>query len=90
MEVVIVGKSDFDVSETVNGLVKEWSVLSYPPNTSIGEKGHLLDMSIHSFDHARAFLFLSRYTRMILRVSGSQLLLNHDGSAHSQLIKPVR
>ena len=90
MNTELLGESDFLSSTSNNGLMKVKQIFIFPPNETSWEKANFLwYVGTNSFETPRSFAFLSGYTRLVLRLSGDQLLINHDNSAHSHIVKKV-
>jgi len=88
MNTELLGESDFLSSTSNNGLMKVKQIFIFPPNETSWEKANFLwYVGTNSFETPRSFAFLSGYTRLVLRLSGDELLINHDNSAHSHIVK---
>ena len=89
MNTEVIGDEGFVKSTAANGLVQMKEILHFPETASWLDANFLWHACTNTFDTPRSYLFLSGYTRLVLRLSGDNLLVNHDNNAHSHVVKKV-
>lgn len=89
MNTEIIGEDKFATSSAANGLVTMKEMLVFPDTASWTSANFLWHACTNTFDTPRSYLFLSGFTRLVLRLSGDQLKVNHDNNAHSHIVKQV-
>lgn len=89
MNTQILGEEDFASSLAANGLVTMKEIQVFPETASWTNADFLWHACTNTFETPRSYLFLSGFTRLVLRLSGDQLRVNHDNNAHSHIVKQV-
>ena len=90
MYVQIIGEKEFDTSYAPKGISEMEEIMIFPPTASYGKIDFLWHACSTSYDANRTYMFMSGYTRLVLRLDGGQLLLNHNNESHSHVVKRVR